>query len=101
MGYDIPADHHSSGGSNLKAESIKEQLTPIAEKMQPLSRRETVQDSIIQHLNRASHELMSAYQQAVNRNPMAADLPVFQQMKLKQAEITAMMQAVSKVRGLD
>lgn len=60
----------------------------------------SIRDNIINRLSTAQLALSEAYQLGVGKNPMAADLPVFQEMQALGKEIATVMQKVSKVRGL-
>jgi len=58
------------------------------------------QQEVIRQLNEASKLILGAYSLAINTNPMAADLPVFQDLLQLQKNLAEMMQQVGKVRGL-
>lgn len=57
-------------------------------------------EQVLSALESAATQLGLAYATAVESNAMAADLPVFKEVAAKQKEVVALMQQVSRVRGL-
>lgn len=60
----------------------------------------SLQQEIIKKLNGAAKEILAAHQLAVQKNPMAQDLPVFIELLGVQKKLGDAMQAISKLRGL-
>lgn len=60
----------------------------------------SVSKQVIAHVNQASKELLEAYSLATKTNPMAVDLPAFQELLATQKKLGELMQKISKVRGL-
>lgn len=61
---------------------------------------DSVQQEIVKLINKASKDILEAHSIAVKKNPMAQDLPVFQQLLGVQKDLGNIMQGISKVRGL-
>ena len=61
---------------------------------------DSVQQEIIKLLGGAAKEILAAHSLAVKKNPMAQDLPVFQQLQRLQKDLGTAMQEISRVRGL-
>jgi len=61
---------------------------------------DSIQQEVIKKVAAATKELQDAHRIAVNQNPMAQDLPVFQKLVALQKELGEVMQGISKVRGL-
>lgn len=55
---------------------------------------------VINLVNEAASKLLEAHAVAVKHNPLAQDLPVFQQLLIKQKELGTTMQEINKLRGL-
>lgn len=60
----------------------------------------SVQQEVIKMINGAAKEVLAAHSLAVKTNPMAENLPVFQQLLVLQKKLGDAMQEISKVRGL-
>ena len=63
-------------------------------------RKVSKREEVMSALEAAATQLGMAYSIAVESNAMAADLPVFKEVAAKQKEVVALMQQVSRVRGL-
>lgn len=60
----------------------------------------SVQQEVIKKINGAAKEILAAHTLAVQTNPMAESLPVFQKLVQLQKQLGEVMQEISKVRGL-
>jgi hypothetical protein len=65
-----------------------------------MAAQQSIREQVMRELSAAQLALGKAYQLAITANSMAADLPLFQRVKVLQAEVSTIMQGVAKVRGL-
>jgi hypothetical protein len=73
-------------------------IGPIAAALIP---NDSPKQQIMKKLSNVIQELAQAYNVACKTNPMASDLPVFQQMQGIGKDVNGMLIAVSKLRGLE
>lgn len=60
----------------------------------------TPKEVVMQKLQNAMQELTLAHSLAVQANPMAAELPIFQQIQGMAKDLQPLMVAMHKLRGL-
>jgi len=92
MAGDQREDLHAAKSESLVGKTIKGEV--------PGGLVQGNRERIMMELSTAQLALGKAYQLAITANSMAADLPLFQQLKSLQNSTGHIMQGVAKVRGL-